>query len=82
MNNFTFRAEWLNVLEGIKEPSERGAFLVAICHYGCTGQRLSTSAYVTGLLALPYAQIDKERTKKQIAANKRAEIYQRMKGNK
>lgn len=82
MNNFTFRAEWLRVFADISDPSDKGMYLAAICHYGCTGQKLNTSAYLTGLLALPYVQIDKERAKKQIAADKRAENYQRMKGNK
>lgn len=82
MNNFTFRAEWLKVFADITAPSDRGMFLAAITHYGCTGQKLDTSAYLTGLLALPYVQIDNERSKKQVAAEKRAEIYQRLKGNK
>lgn len=82
MNNFTFRAEWIKVFAGITDPSDKGMFLAAITSYGCTGQKLNTSAYLTGLLALPYLQIDNERAKKQVAANKRAEIYQRLKGNK
>lgn len=82
MNNFTFRAEWLNVFAEITDPYAKGMYLAAICHYGCTGNKLNVSEYLSGLLALPYVQIDRERAKKQVAADKRAENYQRMKGNK